>query len=603
MRTGAASVGRNAPCPCGSGRKFKHCCGMATAPRSAPPDPVPSGLAAFQAGRFEEAEAFFRQAVRAASKSAHAAYFLGLACAELARFEEADAQISRAIGLGLSDPAAHYHHARALVGLDLSKEAEAALDRAIALKPDFPQALALLGNLHFVRLAHDSAESLYRKALALDPSNRLASRNLAECSFVLGRMGDALEILDSLGERGDEEAWQDRLAALRLCERGNRLEEAQRRVALLLAAAPAEGNLLILAAKVARRTGRAGEAADFLARAEAAGIDDAQCGAALRNERAQLLESAGRWGEAFAAYADAKRRQRERQTSLAYDHAAFAARLDTAEWAVRAPEWPGAVGAATATNAGGPIFVLGFFRTGTTLVEQMLSSHSRIGAAGELTILERLGDEPTHAGRRFPEGWADLGPAAREAFATPLRAAYLDLLRKRGGAKPRIVDKHPFNVLRLPLISALFPAAPTIRMLRHPLDVILSCYFNLFEGGNEWSFSLVDAARHLARTHRHVRAVEARVGVRLREVRYERLVADPEAELRALLAWLGEEWDPACLEFHRNRRIVETASYAQVSRPLYGDAVDRWRRYADLIPREAIETLRPMADELEYEMP
>ena len=575
---------------------------MATAPRPAPPDPVPSGLAAFQAGRFEEAEALFRQAARAAPKSVHAAYFLGLACAELARFEEADAQISRAIGMGLSDPAAHYHHARALVGLERSREAEAALDRALALKPDFPQALALLGNLHFVRHAHDSAETLYRKALALDSSNRLARRNLAECSFVLGRMDDALEILDSLGRGGGAEAWQDRLAALRLCERGNRLDEAERRAAQLLAVAPTERDLLIVAAKVARRTGRANEAADFLARAEAAGIDDGQGGAALTNERAQLLDSAGRWGEAFAAYAEAKRRQREQQKSGAYDHAGFAARLDAAEQAVRSPAWPGAAGPATTPNAGGPIFVLGFFRTGTTLVEQMLSSHSRIGAAGELTMLERLGDELRPAGR-FPEGWAALDAAAREAIVAPLRAAYLELLHKRGGEKPRAVDKHPFNVLRLPLIAALFPGAPAIRMLRHPLDVILSCYFNLFEGGNEWSFSLADAARHLARTHRHVRAVEARVGVRLLEVRYERLIAEPEAQLRALLAWLGEEWDPACLEFHRNRRVVETASYAQVSRPLYSEAVDRWRRYADLIPREAIEALKPMADELEYETP
>lgn len=602
MQTGAASVGRNAPCPCGSGRKYKHCCGRAAgAPPRRAADPISSGLAAFQSGRFEDAAALFRQALRSAPKSLHAAYFLGLAYAELSRFEDADAQISSALEMGLNDPAAHYHHARALVGLDRADEAESALRRAVALKPDFPQALALLANLHFVRRAFEPAEELYRKALAFDPANRLARRNLAECAFALDRLDEALAILDALARGDGAEAHQDRLAALRFCERGNRLAEAERRAAGLLAAAPNDRGVLALAAKVARRLERPDDAADLLARAGEPPLHDDAEGAALAHERAQLLERAGRMAEAFAAYAEAKRRQGAAQKAR-YDHAAFAARLDAAEQAVGSAGWPRAA-TATEAAAASPVFVMGFLRSGTTLLEQMLSAHSRIGAAGELTILQELNDRATPAGRAFPEGWAELDPEAREALAAPMRAAYLDRLRKRGGDKPRAVDKHPFNILRLPLASALFPGAPAIRMVRHPLDVILSCFFNLFDGGNEWSFSLLDAARHLARTHRHFHAVAPRLDLRLREMRYERLVAEPEAELRAVLAWLGEEWDPACLAFHRSTRVVATASYAQVSRPLYGDAVDRWRRYAELLPGEAVEALRPMADELEYGMP
>jgi hypothetical protein len=217
-------------------------------------------------------------------------------------------------------------------------------------------------------------------------------------------------------------------------------------------------------------------------------------------------------------------------------------------------------------------------RSGTSLAEQILASHSAVYGAGELrdidllvaTLPQRLG-----AAEGYPACLGRLDAAAVRALADE----HLGRLRQRGGAAARVVDKAPFNFLHLSLIVTLFPRARLVHCRRDPVDTCLSCYFQNF--GEPMGFTL--DLRHLGlyyRAYERLMAHWARVlPVPVFELQYEELTADQEAVSRRLVEFCGLDWDERCLRFHETRRPVRTASTLQVRRPMYQSAVGRWKRY------------------------
>ena len=225
-----------------------------------------------------------------------------------------------------------------------------------------------------------------------------------------------------------------------------------------------------------------------------------------------------------------------------------------------------------------PVFIVGMPRSGTTLVEQIVSSHPQVHGAGETglmpTLVSRLRDPQ---GRGYPF----LASGLSEADLGKLAQAYLDLLDQRGGGKPRVTDKTIGNFELLGLIHLCFPNAMIIHCRRDARDVCVSCFSTRFSGGHDYAYDL----RELGRFWRvydglmaHWRAVLP--PGRMLEVDYEALVEDVEGFARQLVAHLGLPWDDACLSFHESRREVRTASFAQVRRPIYKGSVGRWRRFA-----------------------
>jgi Sulfotransferase family/Tetratricopeptide repeat len=234
-----------------------------------------------------------------------------------------------------------------------------------------------------------------------------------------------------------------------------------------------------------------------------------------------------------------------------------------------------------------PLLIVGMPRSGTTLVEQIVSSHPAVAAGGELRFWIK---------RATPPGIVEATYLSAEA-GHGLSREYLALLRGIGPRAARVTDKAPFNHLRLGLVHLLLPETRIIHCRRHPVDTCLSIYFTLFKGRMDFAGAkadLVFAYRQYARLMEHWRAVFPRE--RFIELEYEDLIADREAVTRRLIAFTGLDWDDACLMPERNQRAVRTASVWQAREPVYTTSVARWRRYKPWLG-ELRELLPPVEDE------
>jgi hypothetical protein len=218
-------------------------------------------------------------------------------------------------------------------------------------------------------------------------------------------------------------------------------------------------------------------------------------------------------------------------------------------------------------------------RSGTTLVEQILASHPAVFGAGELPDLDR-----TTAAAGFP---ARTDAAARRRLGED----HLARLRALAPEAARVVDKTPSNFRFAGLIAEALPGARMIHTRRRPLDTCLSCFATRFAAGQGFTYDLAELGRY----HRAYEAVmehwrQTLPAGRMIEIAYEALIDDPEGQTRRLLAHCSLEWDPACLDFHRTRRPVRTASSVQVRRPLNRDSIGRADAYGALL-RPLIEAL------------
>jgi tetratricopeptide (TPR) repeat protein len=217
-----------------------------------------------------------------------------------------------------------------------------------------------------------------------------------------------------------------------------------------------------------------------------------------------------------------------------------------------------------------PVFIVGMPRSGTTLVEQILSSHPAVAAGGELTFWK---DRLTN--------WQTSGVNALDAGVLSKAAEdYRAALRGIGPEAMRVTDKEPRNFELLWLLHLAFPNTRIIHCRRNPVDTCLSIFFTNFRGSQSYAWDRGDLAfayRHYERLMNHWRRVLP--SDRFIEVEYEVLIADAEAESRRLIAFCGLEWDDACLAPERNNRVVRTATLWQARQPVYKTSVERWRRY------------------------
>jgi Tfp pilus assembly protein PilF len=232
-----------------------------------------------------------------------------------------------------------------------------------------------------------------------------------------------------------------------------------------------------------------------------------------------------------------------------------------------------------------PIFVMGFPRSGTTLVEQILCSHSSITAGGELPFVADMGKlvgDLFPGPERFPENLAYMWTADYQYAANLLRDYYLARAaqyRLQDGKQIYFTDKMPFNEVYLPLIKMTFPDAKIVRVLRNPLDVCISMLANNLTHGFHCGYRIEDIASHLAAVSDLVEHYGREFELHEYVLRYESLIVDQEGETQKLLAYLGLPFEKACLSFHENRRYAPTPSYAQVTEKLTDRSVGRHKHY------------------------
>ena len=350
--------------------------------------------------------------------------------------------------------------------------------------------------------------------------------------------------------------------------------------------------------------GRKSDAGAALAQLDKLEAGKAQLGASEYLEKGRLLDKIGRYDEAFAAYDAGKAALREATSTAYLDEFAAQniARLKGFFTRRRLATLPRAT---MRSDCAQPVFILGFPRSGTTLLEQTLTAHPRIAAGDELpfvheitALMPRMLDSPLS----YPEALAELWMADHREDLDNLRDHYLRKVAQLG-IVPKgagwFTDKMPLNETNLGLISLIFPQAPLLHVIRHPLDVVTSVYSNLLTHGHYCAYSLESVSTHYLRIADLMEHYKAELDMRYLAVRYEDVVDHQEESIRKVLEFIGEEFDPKCLAFHENRRYARTASYAQVSEKLYDRSRYRYRHYLkQLAP--AIEILGPVIERLGY---
>jgi tetratricopeptide (TPR) repeat protein len=283
------------------------------------------------------------------------------------------------------------------------------------------------------------------------------------------------------------------------------------------------------------------------------------------------LEDLGRWDEAFEHF-----RQAGDAASSAskYDVAQDVALIDTIidvcnpDWARQPASKKGVVSARKQ-----PLFIVGLPRTGTTLTERILTSHSQVESIGETLQIEaalcRMGAGQSMApGVLRAAAWGDMAQLA---------ADYIDSVQYRFGSKPMFIEKYPENFHYLGFIARAWPDARLLYLRRHPLDACLALYKQPYF---RYAYDLEDLGRYYIAHDRLLKYWRSVLGARLIEVSYEALVSDPEQQVRQLLERLGLDFEPACLEIEKNESASATASAVQIREPIHARSVGRWRHFA-----------------------
>lgn len=496
-----------------------------------------------------------------------------------------------ALGLGLTEDAerfwtvatarapdfaeAHYNLGVLLQQQGRFEASARSLARAVVLQPENAQAHNVLGVALFECGRRGEALILLQRSVELDAGNAEALNNLGLVQIELGQLEPARATLDQAVELRPDMAQALNTRGLLQVELG-RLEQGIRDFDAAIALQPGYGQAHLNRALVRRAEPGAGWvarlAAAFASRQSQPPADASALAFAMGKVREDLEE----FDAAFEAYAEGNRLHREQhpfdegedRASVEQLHARFDATVLAGAPARRLkPDESSAQRT--------PVFIVGMPRSGTSLLEQILSSHPQVFGAGELPLLtELLGGLP----RDIP------GPEMRvDEWYGRLRELGTRYVARAWGAEvtaPVLIDKMPGNHRHVGFIPLMLPRARIIHLVRDPADTCLSCYTTSFRRGHGYSYDLATLGRYYrryARLMQHWHDVLP-PGIMI-DVHYEDLVRDIEGQARRILSHIGLPWDDACLRFYEKDRPVSTASFVQVRQPAYTKSMGRWRRF------------------------
>ncbi len=561
---------RNEACPCGSGLKFKRCGAAGRHAHGNHASGPESAHAAAQLAqdllkenRFEEAIRALELAARLLPNNSAAFEDLGTTCLLAGRLPDAIGHLRRSIALNPGVARTHYKLGVALEQAGDGEGAMAALRKATRLAPQLAEAHALHGELLVGRDRWDEAGSAFGRAHAASPGTTLGRLCAAKALLLGDHPKEAETRLRELISRDGSSAEAHLMLGHFLSDAG-RFDDAattfERTLALDPRNAPAHYGLVM-----SRRMTQADRPLLVRITTRLAAADNSM------HQRMTLHFAAGKVLDDFEDYAEAMihfdAANRIRRQLSPFDARDFERQVDRVIDSF-VPDFIDRH-AALGTDDETPVLVLGMPRSGTTLIERILSSHPRVAGGGELRFWR-------DARRRL----AEAEPSRLAQAAERVRGDYLRLLQNIGPDALRVTDKMPFNFLWLGLVRLLFPRARIIHCRRNPVDTCLSIYQTQFS--QSWGFAsdrgdLVRYYRQYLRLMDHWRTVIS--SDRLLEIDYEEVTADPETTARRLITFCGLEWDAACLQPERNPDTVRTASKWQARQPIYRSSVERWRRY------------------------
>jgi tetratricopeptide (TPR) repeat protein len=597
----------SALCPCGSGLRAVRCCSLQL--NSLPPPEairhlvplVERAVQAHRQGATETAERLCLDVLELAPDRPGALSVLYEIRKAQGKAQAAEALIRRIVALDPNNLSATNELALIMLGKGNLGEAEHHARNAIRIAPENPQAHNLMGMIMTEANRPQIGEYHYRRVMEITGQREpILLANLAWNLKNQGRMKEARELYEESVKAGPD-VRQTLLGYARLEEADRNFEAAGAILDKAEGLSPNDQGVRLSRAVLLGRMRRYDEA---VAAIDASADAEGRLGPNELLEKGRLLDQLGRYDDAWAAFAEGKRLGRELSGQVYLDAEAgqLIDRLRNFFTGGRLRLVPRAN---VRTDVPQPIFILGFPRSGTTLVEQTLSAHPKIAAGDELPLIHEVSaimPRMLASPLGYPEALAELWMGDHREDLDNLRDYYLQKVRQMGVLREgatRFTDKMPLNETHLGLIALLFPEAPLIHVLRHPLDIMVSAYSNAFTHGFFCASDLETAARHYVRVMDLVQHYRGEMTLRYLPIRYEDIVADQENSVRAMLSFVGEDFHKACLTFHKNRRYARTASYAQVAEPLYERSVYRHKHYrAHLEP--VVEILRPVIERLGY---
>jgi tetratricopeptide (TPR) repeat protein len=577
---------QQALCECGSGLRPVRCCRLDYSSLT-PPEAsghllplVDRAIAAQNQNNEAEAEKLCLEVLELAPGQGGALAVLYCIRRAQGVLPAAEALCRRLVTLQPNNIWATQELALLLFGKGDYADAERFARNAVRIAPTDPQSHNLMGMILTEANRPQVGEYHYRQVLALtEERDPVLLANLAWNLKNQGKMDEARALYEE-STAAAPTILQTLLGYSRLEETDRNFARANEILDRAEAIAPDNPNVLLQRAILRGRTKEYDQALAILDRLGAGG----GLGANEWQEKGRLLDKIGRYDEAFAAFAEGKRLAREMSgNSYLADHAAdLVGRLKSYFTAERLTIVPRAEPVREGPQ---PIFIVGFPRSGTTMVEQSLSAHPKISAGDELTfineisnLMPRMLDSPLP----YPEALADLWMGDQRQGLDNLRDFYLQRARQLGFIEPGsawFTDKMPLNEMHLGLIGLIFPEAPIIHVLRHPLDVVLSVFSNHLTHGYYCANALETIAQHYMLIFGLVEHYRREMALKYLPVRYEDIVIDQESHMRRITSFIGLPFDEKCLKFHENRRYARTASYAQVTEKLYDTSRFRYRHY------------------------
>lgn len=474
------------------------------------------------------------------------------------RYEDACLMLEKAVLLSPQDPAPLIELGRTLTSMDHPEAGLRALGDAARLDPKNPRVFVSIGQAFTDLSNQPQAERAFKFALQADPKSLAGYLNLGI-----------------------------------LLEKANRTDE----LATLVASAKQNGadgpEIRYLEALMLSRAGKAEEALQLAKSIESSAISEAT----LAQFRGQLADKLGLIDEAYWAYDDMNRAMAQSPLGLSVDRSAYQRAMDVIRQQTSAEWFAGWPKVDIPKHPPSPVFLVGFPRSGTTLLDTILMGHSDTHVLEEIPLIETVANAVGDLTR--------VGELNADEVAA-MRALYFEELAKASPAPPGklVIDKNPLSMVRMPLIHRLFPDAKIILAMRHPCDVVLSCYMQNFKPTESMSsfLDIANAARTYDRIFAYWQKCREVLPLDVHMLRYEAMVEDVESEVRPLFEFLGLDWQSSVLDHQktaRERGYIRTPSYAQVTEKVYSSASGRWQRYRQYM-NEVLPILQPWAETYGY---
>ncbi|WP_025898049.1 tetratricopeptide repeat-containing sulfotransferase family protein [Sneathiella glossodoripedis] len=487
-------------------------------------------------GQLDKAETIYRQILAQAPKNSDCYNLLGTLYHQRGKQRIAVELIEKAIKIGPKKAMYYNNLGNAYREAGENRLAEKAFRKALKIDPKYASALNNLGGSLLASGNLASAASTFQKVLKLDPKFYPARHNLGNVYYEGGDTEKAIICYRQVLKEAP-----DYTKAARNLSEAKKFTE--------------KDDDYVLLQKMAEKTDYTGE-------------NKANVLFAFAKAQEDLKE----YETAFETYIQANKAHRE---TFKYDISETAAELQEIRETISEEYFSNHLNDGQPNNR--PIFIFGMPRSGTSLVEQILSSHSKVFGAGELYSLEKTyfhmirkkGD------RTFRQAFIEEGPT----FLKDLGKSYLRDLPASGSKAAFITDKMPRNFIYAGLIKLILPQAKLIHCKRSPEDTCLSIFKRYFVGQQKFAYDLAELGQYYNLYLEHMAYWRDLLGESLFEIQYENLIANQETETRKLLEYSGLEWEDACLEFHKTRRVVRTASTDQVRQPIYTSSIEGWRRY------------------------